>query len=605
MLRVAVFCGGTGSIALQNGFASLYGIDRVQMDIIVNAYDNGKSTGVCRRCFNNEILGPSDVRKNQLLQYSIQNESSIKDGNNREARLFEMFNVRLSADCSEAYYRAAKSYMEDFADVFDSDTLDYLSELLDFFFFESDANGNIVQRRTTIDEDYSDFALSNIFYASCAAKCGNSLEKAMDCMARILGIKDTVHLISDKSLLLKAETQSGHIIEDEGDIVTWDNPDDQIIRAILMDGESEYIPVVGEDSAHTDRTILQIVDEADIIIFSSGTQWSSLIPTYMHKGFREMIANASANKYLIMNNEEDHDTYGVSAEEMCDILTRYLDMDQITVVLNKEASVGMQALSERYHSICGMIGSTDSSKHDPVKLVGVIMSDYYREALSCTHQFFDLDGTLWEENGTDEEKELGRENLALFQGAVLTGNSVAHVQSVFEHNLPMGKDLKIFADYGNTMLQSSDFGTATKLTDRYLLPESLLHCVKELSVFAGKQVFLRGGVVLTIKPLKGRKEIIKLLRQELSDYEGLSIELAGRTSIDIMYSDYSKATMLRLIMEQGGMPMEKTLFIGNELEEGSETGVADMPIHTLPVHDIYDTYVYLRTREVLPYLSIN
>ena len=103
-------------------------------------------------------------------------------------------------------------------------------------------------------------------------------------MARILGIKDTVHLISDKSLLLKAETQSGHIIEDEGDIVTWDNPDDKIIRAILMDGESEYIPVVGEDSAHTDRTILQIVDEADIIIFSSGTQWSSLIPTYMHKG---------------------------------------------------------------------------------------------------------------------------------------------------------------------------------------------------------------------------------------------------------------------------------------------------------------------------------
>ena len=74
-----------------------------------------------------------------------------------------MFNVRLSADCSEAYYRAAKSYMEDFADVFDSDTLDYLSELLAFFFFESDANGNIVQRRTTIDEDYSDFALSNIF----------------------------------------------------------------------------------------------------------------------------------------------------------------------------------------------------------------------------------------------------------------------------------------------------------------------------------------------------------------------------------------------------------------------------------------------------------
>lgn len=57
MKKIVVFSGGTGSIALQRGFAELYGQDRLRLDVVVNAYDNGKSTGACRRIMGEKIWG--------------------------------------------------------------------------------------------------------------------------------------------------------------------------------------------------------------------------------------------------------------------------------------------------------------------------------------------------------------------------------------------------------------------------------------------------------------------------------------------------------------------------------------------------------------------
>ena len=69
MFNVAVFSGGTGSIAIQEGLSAIYGNDNYNLDVIINAYDNGKSTGTCRKIFNNRILGPSDLRKNHMTQF--------------------------------------------------------------------------------------------------------------------------------------------------------------------------------------------------------------------------------------------------------------------------------------------------------------------------------------------------------------------------------------------------------------------------------------------------------------------------------------------------------------------------------------------------------
>lgn len=591
MLKIAVFCGGTGSVALQKGFASLYGIDRVRLDVIVNAYDNGKSTGTCRRVFENRILGPSDVRKNQLLQYAIRYKDAMEDPDSREARLYRLFEVRLSADSPRDYYETAKDYLRQYGDILDADDMAFLEGLIDHFFFED--GGTL--RRTFAGESFRDFSLSNIFYAACAAKCGNSLEAAMDRMAKLLGLRDTVHLISDRSLILKAETRSGYVIEDEGEIVTWDDPGDKIARAILMDGSEEYIPSVDEGSRHAGRPVSEIIREADIIIFSSGTQWSSLIPTYMHRGFREMIKRAPGKKYLVMNNAEDHDIYGVDAAELCGVLENYLDMDELTVVVNENAVPSMASVPVKYHSIRGKLGEPGTKTHIPEALVGAIMADYYRDALGCGSQLFDLDGTLWNEKGDAAEMETGEENLALFEGPIVSGNGIEHIRGVLAEHAPAGKDMPVYADYGNTFFTTAAPDRLSRLTERYDLPAGLQDMFA--AAFAGKSVKVRGDVVMTIKPLEDRERLAAEMNETLAHIDGrLIARPAGRTSIDIMDRGYTKAAMMERIFRHSGIDRDDVVFIGNELRAGSEKSIAALGIHTLQVDDVYECYVYLKTR---------
>src|SRR5574344_474667 len=69
MAKIVIFTGGSGSTQLQKGLVKDLGINPKDISLILNMYDNGKSTGECRTSHN--ILGPSDLRKNQMLGYKL------------------------------------------------------------------------------------------------------------------------------------------------------------------------------------------------------------------------------------------------------------------------------------------------------------------------------------------------------------------------------------------------------------------------------------------------------------------------------------------------------------------------------------------------------
>lgn len=64
-----VFSGGSGNKQLLRSLLLDKEIDPRNMEIIINMYDDGKSTGICRDRF--EILGPSDLRKNHATLGNI------------------------------------------------------------------------------------------------------------------------------------------------------------------------------------------------------------------------------------------------------------------------------------------------------------------------------------------------------------------------------------------------------------------------------------------------------------------------------------------------------------------------------------------------------
>lgn len=589
MLNVVVVCGGTGSIPLQQGFASLYGIKNYNMDIIINAYDNGKSTGACRRVFNHSILGPSDLRKNQLTRFQITYTKQLEHKESYESKLFELFELRFSAKNYLDYYLKSCEYINNAVYL-----NDYIkSKLLfwiNYFFYENVEKKQI--RKTVSQINFTDFSLSNIFYASSAALNKGSLSMAGSEIAKILGIEDKVHLVSDINLYLKAETEGGKRIEDEADIVEWDNPEDKIIRVLLLDEKgNEYKPSIDEQNSHCVKNILE---KADLIIFSSGTQWSSLIPTYMHGGFREVINHAKAKKYLIMNNVEDHDMYGVSADNMLDIIGTYLDLHDITVVVNDNSAESMRKVSRKLSIIHGKLSEIGSKKHIPQEIAKVIMKDYFGLVQKYT-LISDLDGTLWNESGSIEEKKIGKKNLSNFEGIILSGNTYEHVLKITKEHFINRQGWNVFCDYGNTYFSPKNPEKKYLLSKSFLIDDHLKDLFEEYSEFKGK-VQQRGGTILTIKPLENRKEKLCLINRILSThgnlYEG---RIAGRTSIDVVRKDFSKEATLSLIMGKYKIKPQTVFYIGNELDEGNEVCIKNLGIKTLQVNDVFEMYIFLMT----------
>lgn len=595
MYNVVIFSGGTGSIALQEGFSSIYGNENYNLDIIINAYDNGKSTGICRNIFDSKILGPSDLRKNHMTQFKIQHSDALKDYTSREAVLYRLFCLRVDVSSKEECYKKICEMLECGRDVIkDKDTY-YLKSLIDYFFFEDVLNR---QWRSTLEGlDFKDFSVANIFYSAATAMNGNSLRLAGRKIAGILNIKDNVHLISDINLYLQAKTKSGYMIKDEGQIVEWDNPEDQIVGVLLLKDGQEYIPSVDEGIDFTKvRSIRDIVESADIIIFSSGTQWSSLIPSYMHSGLRKILAVSNAKKYVVMNNIEDHDMKGVPANEIIDILNRYIPMADLTAVVNIDAIPSMNHV-EQIRSISAHI-SGDKEKHNPIKLVSLIMKDFFGVKNDDTTFVYDLDGTLWDERADNHGKAVGAENMNLFSGIIHSGNSYEHVRDVFKYLYHQEAEIQIYSDFGNVHFTSRNY-VEDILSEVYVVSAGVVSKLEKIDDFKGK-IKIRGrGCVITIKPLVNRGILLKKVQECLESFGGLyEARISGHTSIDIMHKDYDKKAMLQEIMKRQGLSNKNIVFVGNETEMGAEANIADLGVRTIQVDDVYECNVLLKTLRI-------
>lgn len=579
MFKIVLFCGGSGGKALQGGFASLFDYGNYKLDVVINAYDNGKSTGVCRRIFDNNILGPSDLRKNQLTQFKLKYKKELEDKDSKEYKLYNLFELRFDGIDYQDYYNKASNLINEI-DYLDNDTKELFKKWLDYFF-----------SKDVKEVNFHDFSLSNIFYASCAALNNNSLEKAGMIMADVLNIEDRVHLISDINLYLYNKTESGHLICDEGDLVTWNNPNDKVVEAILKKNDgSDYLPSVNENNT---KDIKELVKEADLIIFSSGTQWSSLIPTYMHQGFKEMIESSKAKKYLVMNNKEDFDSKGVGADELLNIINKYLDLSDVKVVINDNADESMNHVDSDFKCIHGILSEKDDPKHNPLSVVKLIMRDYFDLKGNDYQLVSDLDGTLFDEHMMD--KTICIKNMELFKGIILSGNNYKHVYEIVRNYYKKYSGEYIYCNYGNTYFNLDDEVDGKLLSEEFLVKQELIDELESYPEYKGK-INLRGGAILTIKPLKEREKEIVKINEIIKKYGDIyKAEIAGHTSIDIMKKDFSKEKTFELIIQKENLNKDKIIYLGNELDGGNDEAILKTKVRTINFDGPIDTYIFLKT----------
>lgn len=335
-LRVAMFSGGRGTGAITE---ALLRYPDIELTLLVNTYDDGLSTGLLRR-FIPGMLGPSDVRKN-ISRFLQQRQDSAS-----QALLF-LIEYRFPDPMDTATAITLLDAVRDITShTFSSHELiekreelslrqmRMLSRYLDTFlrYYE--------QRIVDFpDFPFSDVSLGNILFAGCYLVNGQDFNQAVTHFSSFTEIGERVlNLTNGENRVLVAMKQHGQYLHDEASIVS--SQDSSRIQEIFLLhdylDQSKY--QFGEykiDNIRMLRNLEELpalskaaeksIQEADIIIYGPGTQYSSLFPSYLTSGVAEAIqANTKAEKVFIGNIARDFDIMGEDATTLVKAFLWYM-----------------------------------------------------------------------------------------------------------------------------------------------------------------------------------------------------------------------------------------------------------------------------------------
>ncbi|HTL46136.1 MAG TPA: 2-phospho-L-lactate transferase CofD family protein [Vicinamibacterales bacterium] len=310
-LSVVVFSGGRGSSVLSR---ELIANPRIDLTLAINGYDDGMSTGEVRR-FLGDALGPSDFRKNAShLARALHTcdegvisllDRRLPDGTTAAAAIAELASVS-----GEVGVRIAA----------------FIDEL----------------RSSGKPFDFADCALGNLAFAGSYLRCGRQFNLAVDDYCALLNLPaGLVENVSDgTNAFLVAIDPDDALLASEADIVDANRrnrikdifllaqrpaPEDIAAIAALpreqvaawLSGREREIPV--------NPRLVERVANADLIVYSPGTQHSSLFPSYLTHGLSRAIAgNLRALKLLITNIQSDAELVDATAVDIVQRAVYYL-----------------------------------------------------------------------------------------------------------------------------------------------------------------------------------------------------------------------------------------------------------------------------------------
>ncbi|PYR92837.1 MAG: hypothetical protein DMF84_11250 [Acidobacteria bacterium] len=316
-LSVVVFSGGRGSSVLSK---ELITNPDIAVTLAINGYDDGFSTGEVRR-FLGDSLGPSDFRKN-ASRLAAELKTCAPD-------LIELLDSRLPADIAAS---AAVEHLTKMISgtLHDRRLIDWVSA----FLYE--------YSRKAAPFAFGDCSIGNLVFAGAYLRAQRDFNRAIYDYCALLQLPaGLIENVTDgTNAFLVALDPEGRLLASEADIVDA-NRQNRIKDIYLLErrpteedtGALASMRTVDAGQwleAHQQRVRLnpRLVDRlgsADLIVYSPGTQHSSLFPSYLTDGLSDAIArNLSALKLLITNIQSDAELTGATAVDIVERAVYYL-----------------------------------------------------------------------------------------------------------------------------------------------------------------------------------------------------------------------------------------------------------------------------------------
>ena len=334
-LNIVMFSGGSGTHSITE---ALWQHPQIALKLLINAYDDGHSTGRLRR-FLPGMLGPSDVRKNliRLMPEREQCHRSLKKISDYRlpvgmpaADALELIDKVLSGN----YRELPKALADCFAEI---NVAQYqrIQSFLSAFRRYHDSQlpaGNAF--------NFTDCALGNLFFAGCYIEEGQDFNRTIAAFSIFHDVDPDVllNVTQGENLFLAAIKEDGQVVSNEADIVAAQSSNAKISGLYLLTAETYldemerggHIPAggwaeflsVNHVTPHMAPAAAQAIAEADVIIYGPGTQHSSLLPSYLTRGVGESIAaNRQADKIFVANIHRDLD---IPTDDINDLARKFL-----------------------------------------------------------------------------------------------------------------------------------------------------------------------------------------------------------------------------------------------------------------------------------------
>ena len=212
-------------------------------------------------------------------------------------------------------------------------------EKLKSFLAEFLAGLNTIEKARQENFDFADCSIMNCLYAGAFLASNRNIEQATISIDRLFQLRGKVLPTSIEDKKLVAQRDNGEILYSEAEIVEL-RSNVRVERIYLLDQslDKATFEILDNDEkrSYLERHhcyvgvspgVRRVLQQADIIIYSAGTQHSSLYPTYMSAGLAESISdNHSALKVFITNIGADYETPSYKASDYILGAHRYLNL---------------------------------------------------------------------------------------------------------------------------------------------------------------------------------------------------------------------------------------------------------------------------------------
>ncbi len=216
----------------------------------------------------------------------------------------------------------------------------------------------LLNYRFQTTSDLNGHTVGNLLLVAMSNMTGN-MSEGIEAIGKVLNLKGTVLPLTEEQVTLVGLMTDGSVVEGEHNITLCD----KVIKSVYY-----------KDEPKVNKEVIKAINEADLIILSMGSIYTSIIPNLLcDEVIRALDKSKAPIMYTCNMMTQPGETDGLSVSEHVKIMNKYLGRRKISVVVANNGKIN-EAARKRYESL---------EQKDPVKLdrenldkIKVIANDY-------------------------------------------------------------------------------------------------------------------------------------------------------------------------------------------------------------------------------------